>query len=82
MSLMTTLWKKKDGSQPQTKLEKRIAAIPTSELAMWGESLLFVVGRGIAGSGPIHGGRYTEAVENAEALLAVCKELEKRHRGS
>ena len=78
MSLMTTLWKKKDGPQPQTKLEKRIAAIPTSELTIWTESILYTVGKAIAGSGPKSSERYAEATEGAEVLLAVCRELEKR----
>jgi len=77
---MTTLWKKKDGSQPQTKLEKRIATIPTSELTMWAESVMFGIGKSIAGSGTRSAEQYADAVEHAEALLAVCKELQVRHR--
>lgn len=76
---MTILWKKKDGPQPQTKLEKRISTIPTSELTTWAETLLYGVGKSVAGVGPKTDYDYAEAVENAEALLAVCKELEKRN---
>lgn len=80
MSRMTTLWKKKGGSQPQTRLEKRISTIPTYELTLWTETLLYGIGKSIAGLGPKTIESYAEATENAEALLAVCKELEKRHR--
>jgi gamma-glutamylcysteine synthetase len=78
---MTILWKKKDGPQHQTKLEKRVATIPTSELTLWTETLLYVIGKAIAGSGPKTAEHYIEATANAEALLAVCKELETRTHG-
>ena len=70
---------KKDGQPQLTKLEKRVASTGTSDLVMWAENALFVIGKGIT-----HHQRdrnidsLEEAILGAEALLAITKELKKR----
>jgi hypothetical protein len=78
---MTILWKKKAGHQPQSNLEKRVSKIPTSELTVWTETLLYSIGKEVAGIGAKNAQTYAEATAAAEALLAVCRELESRHNG-
>lgn len=65
--------------QPQSKLEKRISGISTSDLVMWAENALYVIGKEVT-----HHQR-TRSIESldeaelgAEALLAITKELKKR----
>lgn len=76
---MKIFQKKKDGSQPQSKLEKRVASISTPELVAWAENALFVIGKELT-----HWLRNKEAIRledahlGAEALLAITKELKKR----
>lgn len=75
---MMTLWKKKDGPLPQSKLEKRIASIPSMELTIWAENTAASVARAIAGRAEKSPELYEDAEQNAEALLLICKELKKR----
>jgi hypothetical protein len=77
---MLTLWKKKDGHQPQnqSKLEKRVASLPTSDLVMSVETALFSIGKNVAGVGRKTPQNYEEALWGAEAVLAMCKELKRR----
>lgn len=70
---------KKVGRQQPTKLQKRVAGIATSDLIMWAENALYVIGKEIT-----HHQRdksfeaLEEAHMGAEALLAIVKELQKR----
>jgi hypothetical protein len=80
---MMTLWKKKDGHQPQTseptKLEKRVAMISTPELVTWAENALYVIGKEVTGwmrTKEDH--LLDEALIGGEALVAIVKELQKR----
>jgi hypothetical protein len=76
---MSFFKKNKDSSQPQTKLEKRVASIATPELVAWSENALFVVGKELTGW--MRGReqvRLDEALLGAEALLTIVKELKKR----
>jgi hypothetical protein len=41
--------------------------------------LLYSIGKDVAGLGAKNSQTYAEATSAAEALLAICKELEKRH---
>jgi hypothetical protein len=75
---MMTLWKKKDGPLPQSKLEKRIASIPSMELTIWAENTAANVARAVAGRAEKSPELYADAEQNAEALLLICKELKKR----
>jgi hypothetical protein len=77
---MMTLWKKKDGPQPQpqSKLEKRVASLSTSDLVTSVETALFSIGKNVAGLGEKTPQSYEEAVWGAEAVLAMCKELKRR----
>ena len=76
---MTIFQKKVDGSQPQTKLQKRVGMISTPELVTWAENSLFVIGRDVTGwmrSKDI--AMLDEADLGAEALYAITQELKKR----
>jgi hypothetical protein len=76
---MKIFQKKKDGSQPQSKLEKRVASIPTPELVTWAENALFVIGKELTGwSRSRDEIQLDEAMLGAEALYAITKELKKR----
>ncbi len=72
----------KDGPQQLTKLQKRVAKIGTSELIMWAENSLFVIGKNLT-----HWGKeqndflLDEAHTGAQALLAITEELKKRNNG-
>ena len=69
---------KKAGLPQQSKLEKRVSNIGTSELVTWAENSLFVIGKNV-----VHHQRdgitaLDEAEIGAEALLAIIKELKTR----
>lgn len=70
---------KKDGPQPLSKLEQRVSKIGTSELVLWAENSLFVIGKNLT-----HWSRekspelLEEAHMGAEALIAITNELKKR----
>jgi hypothetical protein len=71
--------KKKDGSQPQTKLQKRVGMISTPELVTWAENSLFVIGKNVTGwMKTKEGFLLDEADLGAEALYAITQELKKR----
>jgi hypothetical protein len=70
---------KKDGNRQPTKLEKRVASIPTHELIGWAENALFEIGKGLTRS--LHDKNpdvLAELEMGAEALLAITKEIRKR----
>ena len=70
---------KKDGNQPLTKLQKRVAGISSPELITWAENALFVIGREITGYMRNHdSAQLDEADMGAEALYAITQELKKR----
>lgn len=76
---MTIFQKKKDGSQPQTKIQRRVSSIPTSELITWAENALFVIGKEVTGwSRTKNPDLLEEADLGAEALYAITQELKKR----
>ncbi len=76
---MKIFQKKKDGSQPQTKLEKRIAGISTSDLVVWAENALYVIGKELTHHMRDKNDTSLYEMElGAEALLAITKELKKR----
>jgi hypothetical protein len=76
---MTIFQKKKGGSQPQTKLQKRIAGISTPELVTWAENALYVIGKETTGWMRTRDiGLLEEADLGAEALYAITQELLKR----
>jgi hypothetical protein len=76
---MKIFQKKKGGSQPQTKLEKRIAGISTSDLIVWAENALYVIGKELTHHMRDKNENALYEMElGAEALLAITKELKKR----
>jgi hypothetical protein len=71
--------KKKAGYQPQTKIQKRISKLPSSELVAWTENALFVIGKEITtyqrtGEKEL----LNEAEIGAEVLHEIVKELKRR----
>lgn len=76
---MQIFQKKRDGYQPQTKLQKRISKISTPELVTWAENSLFVIGKELT-----HWMRnkdealLEEASLGAEALYEITLELKRR----
>ena len=76
---MKIFQKNEAGPQPQSKLEKRVASISTTDLISWSENSLFVIGKNLT-----HWSRskdadlLEEAHMGAEALLAITAELKKR----
>jgi hypothetical protein len=68
----------KDGPRQQSKLEKRVSGIGTHELVTYVETTLYGIGKALAGRGEKTEETYLEAEENAEALLAIIRELKKR----
>jgi hypothetical protein len=77
--VMKILMRKKAGSQPQTKIQKRVAGIGTNDLVMWAENALFVIGKELTHH---QRDKNIEALYEmelaAEALLAITQELKKR----
>lgn len=62
-----------------TALEKRVAKVPTPDLAGWAHQALYAVGRTISEWERTHDDALlVEAEEGAEALLAVLRELRAR----
>jgi hypothetical protein len=73
---------KKDGSPQPTKLQKRVASIGTSDLIMWSENALFVIGKNLTQwSRGNDAALLEEAHLGAEALLAITTELKNRSNG-
>jgi len=76
---MTIFKKTKDGYQPQTKIQKRVAGISTPDLVMWAENALFVVGKDITAYLRTRNEEsLQEADLGAEALYAITQELKRR----
>lgn len=75
---MKIFQQKKDGNQPQSKLEKRIAGISTHDLTVWAETSLYAIGKGVVHYKRDGVEQLYEAELGAEALLAIVKELKKR----
>jgi hypothetical protein len=73
------LRKKQDGYHPQTKIQKRIHKLPTSELVSWSENALFVIGRDLTSWLKTNDKAFLTEVElGAEALYEIVQELKRR----
>ena len=82
---MVKFWKKKQTwDKPfSEKIAKRIARIPTGQLAMWADQSLYGIGvqiRAVETNASVEA--LTELLEGAEALYAVVYELNKRMRST
>lgn len=72
---------KKDGLPQPTKVQQRVSKIGTSELVLWAENALFVIGKNLT-----HWSReqdptlLEEAHLGAEALYAITTELKKHNQ--
>ena len=77
---MTIFGKKQDGPQLPGKLMKRVESVGTTELVMWVEDSLFVIGKSLT---HWEKDRAPELLEEAhmgaEALFAITTELKKRN---
>lgn len=73
------------GGLPQqpTKLQKRVSKIGTSDLVIWAENALFVIGKNLTHWSREHDGALLEEAHmGAEALFAITTELKRReHNG-
>jgi hypothetical protein len=73
------LRKKRDGYQPQTKIEKRVAKTSTQDLIQWMEHYMFIIGKHITSWQRSNSDVDLEEVNiGAEAFLAIAKELKRR----
>lgn len=76
---MMILRKKRDGYQPQTKIQKRIAKLPSSDLIAWAENSLYVVGKELTAWQKTKDNFLLNDVEiAAEVLNEIAKELKRR----
>lgn len=76
---MMILRKKRDGYQPQTKIQKRIAKLPSSDLVSWAENSLYVVGKELTAWQKTKDNVLLNDVEiAAEVLNEIAKELKRR----
>jgi hypothetical protein len=69
---------KKAGLPQQSRLEKRVSSFGTSDLVVWVETMLPSIGKAV-----VHHSRdgvevLVDAEKEAEAVLAVIRELKKR----
>ena len=77
---MNGMFKNKTWNKPfSEKVSKRVAKIPTGELALWSEQALFELGRCLSTYEKTRSTVYlTEALNGAEALHAVVDEYHRR----
>lgn len=74
------MWIKKGTKSEQSKIEKRVASIPTGDLVSWSEQALFGIGRHLTTWQRTYNDIDLDEAEVAsEALYAVIRELKKRH---
>ena len=83
MHHMKILKKKQVGHQPQTRIEKRVAAISSPDLISWMEQSMYTIGKHIT----IWQRNQTQAdldevLMGAEAFYAIAKELKRRSSSS
>ncbi len=72
---------KKDGPQQPSKLQQRVSKIGTSELIMWAENSLFVIGKNLTHWSKERSPELLEEAHmGAEALLAITTELKNREQ--
>lgn len=67
------MWPKRKRTSP-SKIERRLARLPYSEIAAWAETSLFTIGRGLRGTPD----ELADAEQNAEVLLAAIKQMRAR----
>lgn len=72
------IFKKKEVRE-KTKIEKRVAKIPTAELLSWSDQIMYSVGRNLSNWQKSQGDfSLEEARIGAEALHAIMEELTER----
>jgi hypothetical protein len=69
---------KKAGLPQQSRLEKRVSNFGTSDLVIWVESLLPSIGKAVVHHSRDGVDALSDAEDNAEAVLAIVRELKKR----
>lgn len=72
-------WKKTRSGEKQTRLQKRISNLPSTELITWTENALFVIGRGLTQwQRTPNKELLLDAELGAEALKEIVAELKRR----
>lgn len=72
------MWRKR-GSEPESKVAKRVARLSEADLVAWGDQALFSTGRYLTAYQRERLPEYLdEARQGAEALLAVVDEIRRR----
>ena len=72
----------KGGPQQPTKLQKRVEKIGTTDLVLWAENALFVIGKNLSSWTRYQDDALLEEAHmGAEALMAITEELKKRNHG-
>ena len=75
--------RRKQTDKEQTKVEKRVASLPSEDLTNWVDQALFSIGRNISEWNKTSDYAYIdEAHLGSEALIAVLSELKRRAEGS
>ena len=73
------LRKKQVGHQPQTRIEKRVAAISSPDLITWMEQSMYTIGKHITvWQRSQSKADLDEVVMGAEAFYAIARELKRR----
>lgn len=75
---MTMIFKKKQ-EREKTKIEKRVAKLPTAELITWSDQIMYSIGRNLtAWQRSQHPATLEEARIGAEALHAILDTIKER----
>jgi len=78
---MKIFQKKQVGHQPQTRIEKRVATIPTPDLISWMEQSMYTIGKHITiWQRQQSESDLDEILMGAEAFQAIAKELKRRSK--
>ena len=76
---MMILRKKRDGLQPQTRMEKRVEKISTPDLIQWMEHSMYVIGKSLTQWQKTNDKtQLDEVLLGSEAFYTIAKELKKR----
>lgn len=72
-------WRKQVEEKPKTRIEQRVAKLPTTDLMNWSDQAIFMLGRDLNDwrrGGPAD--HLAEAEIAAESLLAMVREVRSR----
>ena len=76
---MMILRKKRDGHQPQTRMEKRVSKISTPDLILWMEHSMYTIGKSLTSWQKTNDKtQLDDVLLGAEAFYTIAKELKRR----